>query len=267
MIQNYARPRALVLGISVAIIFLFVCGGGIFILSQAVENTLPGDVWFGVRQFGEAFRMWLAHDPGSRAEWRRTIITWRLHDLAARAGTRHELVAFSSVDEAINTALITITDLPADERAGAIQQVATLMRDERELLVKTGLAHDPTFLARFDAKAAAIQAAHEYAAVAPERLYQIAVPLPAPSTPATTDSSTMVVVAPRTVPASGGFKHSFPLDGAHTKIACEQCHIAGKYAGTARECMACHRDAHNPTLGRQCAACHTTKAWKPAKKK
>lgn len=267
MIQNYVQPRALLLGISFAIIFLFVCGGGIFIVSHAVENTLPGDLWFEVRQFEERVRVSLARDAVTRTEWRMTILTWRLNDLAARAGTRHELIAFSSVDDEINAALVTIAELPADERAAPIRQLVTLMTGARALIVKTGLARDSTFLARFDEKAAAMQAASEYAAIAPERLRQVATSLPLPALPVTADSSATTVVAPRAVPPPTGFKHSFPIDGAHAKIACEQCHVNAKYAGTPRDCVACHRDPHNPTLGRQCAACHTTNVWKPAKKK
>ena len=267
MIQNYARPRALLLGISFAIIFLFVCGGGIIVVSQAVENTLPGDLWFGVRQFEERVRVSLARDAVTRAEWRITIITWRLNDLAARAGTRHELVAFSSLDDEVNAALLTIVELPADERAAPIHQVVMLMRGGRELLAKTGLARDPTFLARFDEKVAAMQTASEYAAIAPERLRQVALSLPLPALAVEADPSATTVVAPRAVPPPTGFKHSFPIDGAHAKIECEKCHVNAKYAGTPRDCVACHRDPHNPTLGRQCAACHTTNVWKPAKKK
>jgi hypothetical protein len=32
----------------------------------------------------------------------------------------------------------------------------------------------------------------------------------------------------------------FPLTGAHARVDCESCHLAGKMAGTPRTCAACH---------------------------
>ncbi len=61
-------------------------------------------------------------------------------------------------------------------------------------------------------------------------------------------------------------KTNFPLTGAHVDVACESCHVGGRYAGTPTECAACHPepDVHKGQFGTACAECHTTKAWKPA---
>jgi hypothetical protein len=65
----------------------------------------------------------------------------------------------------------------------------------------------------------------------------------------------------------------FPLSGAHTGLACERCHVGGRYAGTSTQCVACHdadyRRVTNPnhiTAGfpTTCENCHTTAAWRPA---
>jgi hypothetical protein len=64
------------------------------------------------------------------------------------------------------------------------------------------------------------------------------------------------------------FNHNraaFKLQGAHSTVKCEACHING-YAGTPATCVACHRqdDAHAGQFGLDCATCHSSQAWKPA---
>lgn len=64
-----------------------------------------------------------------------------------------------------------------------------------------------------------------------------------------------------------GFVHekSFPLEGAHKRSMCVECHetsgphsVAGliKVKQTVRTCVACHEDVHKGTLGTDCASCH-----------
>ena len=60
---------------------------------------------------------------------------------------------------------------------------------------------------------------------------------------------------------------AFPLDGAHAKAACAQCHPQGfSTAGTPSGCFDCHAkdDAHQGLFGQDCAQCHTTDAWQPS---
>jgi hypothetical protein len=59
---------------------------------------------------------------------------------------------------------------------------------------------------------------------------------------------------------------AFPLTGAHTRVACGQCHVNGVFRGTPKDCVACHREPayHAGLLGSDCAACHSTDAWAPA---
>jgi len=56
---------------------------------------------------------------------------------------------------------------------------------------------------------------------------------------------------------------AFKLDGAHTSVKCELCHINNVYKGTPTACIACHQkdDHHNGQFGTDCAACHQTSAW------
>jgi len=46
------------------------------------------------------------------------------------------------------------------------------------------------------------------------------------------------------------FDHSktvFPLTGAHTGVACANCHIGGRYAGTPTDCYSCHKAVYAVT--------------------
>ena len=62
-------------------------------------------------------------------------------------------------------------------------------------------------------------------------------------------------------------KTRFALTGAHTTVACNACHIAGRYKPTPDSCAGCHAtdDVHRGTRGSDCARCHLTKEWRTAK--
>jgi hypothetical protein len=63
------------------------------------------------------------------------------------------------------------------------------------------------------------------------------------------------------------FDHArvFPLDGMHTDLACERCHVEKKFRGTPGACAACHQEPelHAGFFGQKCQYCHTSQAWQP----
>jgi hypothetical protein len=73
------------------------------------------------------------------------------------------------------------------------------------------------------------------------------------------------------------FNHNasgFPLTGAHTAVACDQCHKNGRFSGTPTTCVACHQTDYNATtdpahvsagFSTSCESCHTTTTWQGAK--
>ncbi len=73
------------------------------------------------------------------------------------------------------------------------------------------------------------------------------------------------------VPSS--FNHNntpFPLTGAHTGVACTNCHIGGRYAGTPTDCYSCHKSVFTTTTNPNhvaaafpttCQTCHNTTSW------
>jgi hypothetical protein len=68
----------------------------------------------------------------------------------------------------------------------------------------------------------------------------------------------------------GKFDHdktAFRLTGAHTALACDACHIGGRYKPAPKSCVGCHAtdDTHRGSRGPDCAKCHTTQEWKSAR--
>jgi hypothetical protein len=74
---------------------------------------------------------------------------------------------------------------------------------------------------------------------------------------------------------NGKFEHntatSFPLNGAHKPLQCNQCHTQG-YEGTNTACVSCHLDDYSATTNpahatarfpTTCQSCHTETAWTP----
>jgi len=68
--------------------------------------------------------------------------------------------------------------------------------------------------------------------------------------------------------------HSWPLEGAHAKANCFDCHRGEPrtFEGTSKECLTCHGDKreqanqkvkHHDQFGTTCQKCHSTVAWKP----
>jgi hypothetical protein len=71
------------------------------------------------------------------------------------------------------------------------------------------------------------------------------------------------------------FSHppSFPLVGGHAGLACQRCHVAGRYSGLSTTCVSCHLQDYNRTTSpnhaaggfpRTCESCHSINGWRPA---
>ncbi|MBI5646579.1 MAG: hypothetical protein HY962_06575 [Ignavibacteriae bacterium] len=66
---------------------------------------------------------------------------------------------------------------------------------------------------------------------------------------------------------------AFPLEGAHTPLACERCHINGNYQLTYTGCYTCHSTSFQQTktpdhvagqFSHDCLKCHTQISYKPS---
>lgn len=57
----------------------------------------------------------------------------------------------------------------------------------------------------------------------------------------------------------------FPLRGAHTSVACAQCHVGGKLSPLPHsQCTDCHRDPHEGAVGARCEDCHAVEGFQPS---
>ena len=68
--------------------------------------------------------------------------------------------------------------------------------------------------------------------------------------------------------------HSWPLEGAHSKANCFDCHRGEprQFEGTSKQCLSCHGDdrdranqqlARHAQFGTSCQTCHSTALWQP----
>jgi hypothetical protein len=76
-----------------------------------------------------------------------------------------------------------------------------------------------------------------------------------------------------TVWTDSTFNHNntpFPLTGAHTTVACANCHVNNNYTTVPTDCYSCHKAQYMATTNPNhqaagfpttCATCHTTTAW------
>lgn len=62
------------------------------------------------------------------------------------------------------------------------------------------------------------------------------------------------------------FDHSsFTLSGAHSSLACDQCHTTDVFTGLSTSCDSCHEPPSNHQgLSMNCANCHNVEGWKPS---
>ncbi|MBL0174445.1 MAG: hypothetical protein IPP94_04115 [Ignavibacteria bacterium] len=72
------------------------------------------------------------------------------------------------------------------------------------------------------------------------------------------------------------FSHAgtaFPLQGAHTAVPCQNCHVNGNYTLTYTDCWQCHQSTFTNTTNpnhatgnfpHACLSCHTQAQWRPA---
>jgi hypothetical protein len=60
------------------------------------------------------------------------------------------------------------------------------------------------------------------------------------------------------------FRHDrtgFPLQAAHARAACKDCHRSLVFDRVGSACADCHEDVHRGELGFQCESCHTPTSW------
>ena len=60
---------------------------------------------------------------------------------------------------------------------------------------------------------------------------------------------------------NASYSHTiFPLNGAHSSLACTQCHTGSGYTGLSTDCASCHAQPSGH-YGTNCTQCHSTSNW------
>ena len=236
-----------------AILIILLVGLATIAAAQAIiDHALPGDSFFPVRLSTEALNISLARDDATRIQQIVNRVPHRLNDLSARIGTPHEILALGYFDDALNRALVAIADLPTDQRADYLRAIADWVAGAKQILASSSLSNDEGVLTKFNDKAEKIRLASDDPNITGDDLRALAeltLDLPIQIASASPFNNS---VNPRAIPLPSGFKHSFPLTGAHATTTCEKCHANGSYAGTPRDCASCHPDAHQNLYGQQC---------------
>lgn len=63
----------------------------------------------------------------------------------------------------------------------------------------------------------------------------------------------------------------FDLTGAHSRAACDSCHVENRFVGTPGQCVGCHsgtglvaatgQPSHHALTTQNCARCHRAESW------
>lgn len=56
-------------------------------------------------------------------------------------------------------------------------------------------------------------------------------------------------------------KYGFRLDGAHSAVACMDCHTSLQFKQSKTQCRSCHEDPHRGEMGVDCARCHGARSF------
>ena len=199
----------------------------------AAKPFHPGNLLFPLQNFAEQARAELITDQTARALYYLEIASRRASDLAAVAGTEHELAAILYLNQALDQAAQAIVEAPETDLvalstrlvdiAGAVESILTMLQVAPE--------QDQAAYAAIMAK---VQAIRQLASdldldtgaltFAPEQQ-----PTEQPGTsPGDTTGSLLGGIDPQQVvfpPGSAGAVHAFfPLEGRHAELDCLTCH-------------------------------------------
>ncbi len=267
-------PRLMLRGL-VAVTAMSVAAGTGFVALAWAAPFRPGDALFGLQAAAEQVRVVFTLDPAARANLLLDLAERRAQDLAASAGTEHELTALSALDAALNQAARAVAAAPPEASValrGRLVRAAASASAALAQLVRLP-ADQPGLYAAAQAKVAALRAASDNADAETDAIVEVAqVDLGfATPTPAPTEARPTEVPLDQTQPVPfppGANPHAqlaFQLTGQHAAIACLDCHTGGHYRGTPAECAACHTDVLPvPHYAGDCATCHSTTVWTPA---
>jgi hypothetical protein len=258
------------------IIFTIIILAGLtagFGLAMA-EGTVfrPDNALYSMQRFAERQRENLAVDETDRAMYLLRLVERRLYDLESLTGTQGEAAALNAFDDALRQAVVAVGHAPLEDLPDLKLRMADLVgkADSVVGVLVVVPADEPELLSRVQKLLGTLKGMVGAVASTEQVSDQPAQPgeasssesntTPTPSAEETATIDPQVVQFPE---GSAGAAHEFfQLTGKHSLLACEDCHIDGKYAGTPNECGICHAEVRPVEhFQGECSSCHTTEDW------
>lgn len=231
----------------------------------------PGNLLFPLQNFSEQTRAQLIGDQTARALYYLDLASQRASDLAAVAGTKHELPAIAYLSRALDQAAQEIVEAPEEDLVALSTRLVDIAGAVNVIL--SGLQYAPeNDQAAFEAIMAKVQSIQQLVSGLGLGTEALAfAPGTSPGTQSGSnaeggDGALLDGIDPRQVvfpPGSAGAIHAFfPLEGGHADLDCLTCHTDGQFRGTPRECVACHSgDEPASHFPGDCASCHSPASW------
>jgi len=238
---------------------------GLAVISNAPFN--PGDIFYPLQRFVEEEISPLLLENTSRTIYFLELSEKRTIQLANAQGTDYELAAFYALDKSLDQAVEAVFGSPQDLKPAINYRLIAVLENAYDALITLNVVPDQapeayqqllddilsvyTALAKSYEKPSSIDKQNSNQALPPNE---------------TIIDGTDNLTTPHTIefpPGSEGAEHEFfPLNGKHAELACESCHLEGKFAGTPAQCQTCHL-ADKPVnhFSGECSACHTTQVW------
>ena len=235
----------------------------------------PGNLLFPIQYLAEQSGVLFIRSDTAKAQYYLDLLERRTSNLERRAGTKHEILALTYLNEELNQVGQALAGAPVEDLPALRSSMLETTHHIRIVLDLLTIcpAESPDFFAAMQAKVSTLLAMLEDPNTAQSNFARLA--LLDSETPATAANipvfgsglsnqpqlnATQAVLFP---PGSPGAVHDFfPLIGQHALLECTACHTNGQFANTPNQCQDCHLD-QKPAghFAGDCAACHTATAW------
>lgn len=226
---------------------------GVFVGGLFLAETRPLDYsspFYSVQMLAETWRLRLSGDELRRAEFALKLVDRRLADLSRAQDEAAIGEAATAAQLSLDEAIRAIDAAPMENQEALFARLDQLLV-QADVIVKGLISvYDSEPVLALSSRLVELQKVET-------REEMVAITPPAPSI-----AAEIVPFLSKQVDHSG-----YPLEGAHTDVACESCHTNGKYKGTARECTDCHEPsatgAYAEHFAGECVDCHTLEDWTP----
>ncbi|MFN2235224.1 MAG: hypothetical protein ACK2U1_13440, partial [Anaerolineales bacterium] len=262
--------RFIILAVIIVLMFGFTgVAGGVALAKTG--PILPGTPLFPIQDISEQSYARLQGQGIGQVEFYFLLLERRIVNLVAQTGTAYESDSLDYLNKAIDQAILSWSNLPADSTESFRGKLTSLISASEMAINRLEVVptDNPNLVAFLLAKLSTLQSLAADPLANPKVLARF---LDGEALPMTEEATMQAAVPDATIdplavpfPAgSPGSLHSFyPLVGGHSQIDCQDCHSEGVYDGTPTYCEACHAGVQpeNHYVG-DCAACHSAFSWR-----